>query len=220
MNTKGDRFVLLLTSLVCLLPLIMSLVVYPDLPEQVAIHWDSTGNPDNFAPKALAAFGLPFVFLALNLFSKLKLFNDPKRAYTSQTMQLLTIWLPPVLSVILVPITLLIALGRDIQITLVAPVILGALLIIVGNYLPKSRQNYTIGIKLPWTLHDPHNWNKTHRFAGYLYILAGVILIARSFISGNAEFLTGFSLTIVIVIILVIAPAIYSYVLFKRQNSK
>ena len=157
MNTKGDRFVLLLTSLVCLLPLIMSLVVYPDLPEQVAIHWDSTGNPDNFAPKALAAFGLPFVFLALNLFSKLKLFNDPKRAYTSQTMQLLTIWLPPVLSVILVPITLLIALGRNIQITLVAPVILGALLIIVGNYLPKSRQNYTIGIKLPWTLHDPHN---------------------------------------------------------------
>lgn len=64
----------------------MSLVVYRDLPDQIAIHWDGSGNPDNFAPKALAAFGLPFLFVAINLFSKLNLFNDPRRAYTSPVM--------------------------------------------------------------------------------------------------------------------------------------
>lgn len=75
------------------------------------------------------------------------------------------------------------ALDKAISITLVVPVLLGLLLIVVGNYLPKNRQNYTIGLKLPWTLDDPDNWNKTHRLAGYLYILAGLVLIGGAFLS-------------------------------------
>lgn len=219
MKTNNNLRIVILTSVVCLLPLIMSAIVYPDLPDQVAIHWDGSGNPDGFAPKALAAFGLPFLFVALNLFSKLRLLNDPKRAYTSQAMQLVAIWLPPLLSVILIPIMLLIALGKEIQITAVAPVLLGVILIVAGNYLPKSRQNYTIGIKLPWTLHDADNWNKTHRFAGYLYIIAGILVIARAFV-GSFKLFGGISLITLLVLCLIVTPAVYSYLLFKRQNPK
>lgn len=217
-KTTNNRAILLLTSLVCLLPLIMSVAVYSELPDQIAIHWDSSGNPDNFAPKAVAAFGLPFLFLAINVFSKFRLFNDPRRANTSQAMQLLANWLPPFLAVVLIPITLLIALGSNIQITLVAPVLVGVLLIVAGNYLPKSRQNHTIGIRLPWTLNDADNWNKTHRLAGYLYILAGLILIGGTFISNGSQRANSLSLTVCIVIVLVIAPLLYSYWHYKRDN--
>lgn len=217
-KTTNNRAILLLTSLVCLLPLIMSVAVYSELPDQIAIHWDSSGNPDNFAPKAVAAFGLPFLFLAINVFSKFRLFNDPRRANTSQAMQLLANWLPPFLAVVLIPITLLIALGSNIQITLVAPVLVGVLLIVAGNYLPKSRQNHTIGIRLPWTLNDADNWNKTHRLAGYLYILAGLILIGGTFISNGSQRANSLSLTVCIAIVLVIAPLLYSYWHYKRDN--
>ncbi len=218
MKTRDDRTVLLLTSLVCLLPLMMSIVVYQDLPDQIAIHWDGMGNPDNFAPKALAAFGLPFLFLGINLFSKLVLFNDPKRAYTSQAMQIFAAWLPPLLSVVLIPITLLIALDNAIPITLGVPVLLGLVLIVAGNYLPKSRQNYTIGLKLPWTLNDADNWNKTHRLTGYLYILAGLILIGGAFISRGFQTTNGLTPTVFLAIVLVIVPRFYSYWLYKRAG--
>ena len=56
-------------------------------------------------------------------------------------------------------------------------VILGVLFMILGNYMTKTHQNYTIGIKLPWTLNSTENWNKTHRLASRLYALAGAILI-------------------------------------------
>ena len=208
---------LIITSVLCLLPLILSFAVYNDLPEQIAIHWDSTGNPDNYFPKALAAFGLPFLFLAFNIFSKLRLYNDPKRANVSKTMRAILAWLIPFMSIALVPITLFIAMGVNIPISIIVPVFTGIVLIVFGNYLPKSRQNYAVGIKLPWTLHNADNWNKTHRMAGYLYMLGGAVLIALTFISFE-DSLWGI-LTISIVILLIVLPILYSYSLYKKNDS-
>ncbi len=219
MKTRYNPTVLILSSIVCLLPLLLSFALYNDLPEQIAIHWNSAGNPDNFVPKPLAALGLPFLFLIINLFSKVHLNNDPKRANTSQAMQIFAAWTPPVLSLVLVPITLFIAMGINISISLVVPVLVGLLFIVCGNYLPKNRQNYTIGIKLPWTLHDADNWNKTHRLAGYLYILGGILLIAGAFIFDNTGTINGLSLAVFVVILLVIVPVIYSFLLYKKKGS-
>lgn len=88
--------------------------------------------------------------------------------------------------------------------------------IICGNYLPKNRQNYTIGIKLPWTLHDADNWNKTHRLAGYLYIFGGILLIAGAFIFDTSSAISGLSLAVFVVILLVIVPVIYSFLLYNK----
>ena len=54
---------------------------------------------------------------------------------------------------------------------------MGLVFIIIGNYLPKCKQNYTVGIKLPWTLNSEENWNKTHRLAGYVFMLCGIMQI-------------------------------------------
>ena len=215
MKMKNNKLTLI-TSLFCLLPVILSLVVYNDLPEQIAIHWNSVGEMDNSVPKAVAAFSLPFLFLAVNLFSKLRLYNDPKRANTSKAMQTFVTWIIPFISIALVPVTLFISMGVNIPISIVIPIIVGIVLIIVGNYLPKSRHNYTIGIKLPWTLHNADNWNKTHRMAGYLYMIGGVILIALAFISYKS--MIWGVITISIPVLLVVLPILYSYSLFKKSG--
>jgi uncharacterized membrane protein len=129
MKIKNNAPVLTITSVVCLLPIVLSLAVYADLPEKIAIHWNGAGTPDNFIPKPLAAFGLPFLFLAINLFSKLRLYGDPKRANTSQAMQLFAAWMPPLLSLILVPVTLLISMGAAISVSLAASVLVGFVLL-------------------------------------------------------------------------------------------
>lgn len=202
---------LLITSLVCMLPMVFSTIIYQELPEQVAIHWGSDGQPDGWAPRFLAAFGIPLFLTAINLICQVSLNNDPKRKGHSKIAEQLGKWCVPVVSVILLPVTLLIAMGAEIPIHLLVSGLVGVLLIAVGNYLPKSRQNYTIGIKLPWTLHDQDNWNKTHRLAGYLWMLGGGAFLVTSFM-GVYWLMGGIICSIAVI------PAVYSFLLYRKSQ--
>jgi uncharacterized membrane protein len=82
---------------------------------------------------------------------------------------------------------------------------------VLGNLLPKMKQTYTMGIKLPWTLNNEENWNKTHRFAGKLWVAGGVITMATAFLGS-------FWIFIGILAVMCIIPTIYSYRLFKKQT--
>lgn len=212
-NNKG----LVLSALSCLLPMVFSLAVYGELPDQVAIHWNGQGVADGYAHKAMAAFGLPLILMGLHVVSQIKMSNDPKRAGSSPVMQAFMTWLIPALSIILVPVTLLIAMGAQVEITLLAPVIVGLVLMIAGNYLPKSRQNYTIGIKLPWTLHSAEVWNKTHRLAGYLYLAGGMVLVCGAFVlRGTPGAVT--VLTLGVLACLALLPTLYAYYRYQKEQ--
>lgn len=207
---KKDRLSII-TTVVCLLPMILSAVLYNKLPGKIAIHWNSAGVADNYAPKAFAVFGLPVLMAAFNVFLHFSLNNDPKKANASGALKYLVKWTCPVISVIILPITLFIALGYAIRIEVIVPVIVGVIFVAIGNYLPKCKQSYTVGIKLPWTLNCEANWNKTHHLAGYLWIAGGICMVAGSYIR-----VPGVPLTLVIVLAMVVIPFIYSYTLYKK----
>lgn len=93
---------------------------------------------------------------------------------------------------------------------------IGILLIIVGNYLPKTKPNFSIGIRTPWTLSDDGIWRKTHRIAGVLFILAGLAVTVISTLDmANKQ---AFVLTIVISAALL--SVIYSLVLWLRKSAQ
>ncbi len=96
--------------------------------------------------------------------------------------------------------------------------LVGLVLVVIGNYLPKSRQNYTIGIKLPWTLSDADNWNKTHRLAGVLFIAGGMLLIACNLLLTNS--IVWLPVTLIIAAALVLIPILYSYAQYKRGKTR
>lgn len=85
-------------------------------------------------------------------------------------------------------------------------ILMGILFILIGNYMPKTRQNYTIGIKVPWALDNEENWNRTHRLAGYLWVAGGIILVILS-LAG----LTNPLLLIGVVLFFTLVPTIYSW---------
>jgi uncharacterized membrane protein len=91
------------------------------------------------------------------------------------------------------------------------PLLVGLMFIIVGNLLPKCRQSYTMGIKLPWTLANEENWNKTHRLGGKTWVIGGIITMATAFI-GSFWILLG------VLIVMVAVPTIYSYCLYRKQT--
>ena len=210
MKNKLDR-TLIVGTLLCLAPMILTTILYDKLPDQMAVHWNSNGIPDNFASKAFAGYGLPAFLAAVNVFSQIMMNNDPRKSNYPKVLKSMFRWLIPAISLILVPITMFIALGAEIDLTLYMPTILGLTFIIVGNYLPKTKQNYTMGIKLPWTFNSEENWNKTHRLAGYVWFVGGICIIISSWLSINS-----FIISMVILSLLVIIPTIYSYLLYKK----
>ena len=115
------------------------------------------------------------------------------------------------MTVVLVPFTLFNALGYKIPLLNVMPIFVGVIILAFGNYLPKCKQNYTVGIKLPWTLNSEVNWNKTHHLAGYVWMLGGVCMIIGSCIR-----LQSLPLILSITLLITIVPFLYSYHLYRK----
>lgn len=207
---KKDKF-LWITTIICFLPLILSVVLYDKLPAKVAIHFNYAGVADSYVPKAVAAFGMPVLMAMINIFTHIKIDSDPKKMNSPSALKYLAKWSVPIVSVILQPVTLFIALGYKIPVSIITVAIVGVIIVASGNYLPKCKQNYTVGIKLPWTLNSEENWNKTHHVAGYLWILGGIFMII-----GSCMQVQGIQFSLIIVLVIIIVPCCYSYWLYKK----
>ena len=205
-----NKKMLIWTSLVCLIPLIVGAAVYSRLPETMATHWNLSGEPDGWSSRAFAVFGLPGILLAVNLFLPFALKADPKRENMSDKLVLISLWTIPLVSLLCCGLTLARGLGYEVRVERWVPVFMGVLFIVIGNYLPKTKQSYTMGIKLPWTLASEENWNRTHRLAGFLWVIGGALFILMSFIGWSmAAFLS-------IIALMVLVPMVYSYLLYRK----
>ena len=211
---KKYKWTLLVTSLVILLPTVAGLLLWNRLPQEVAIHWGVSGEPDGWANKAVAVFALPAFLLAIQWLCLFVTHNDKRNKEQSPKLMALVLWLCPVLSLLLGGATYTVALGGSVRMEMVAPVAMGVLFLIVGNYMPKATRNYTVGIKLPWTLDSDENWNATHRLAGKVWVVGGLALIACAFIPSQA--VTWVSLGAVFVLAAI--PTVYSYWYYKKHK--
>ena len=200
---------LIITSILTLLPILAGLYLWDTLPEQVPSHWDVNGEIDGWSSKPFFVFGLPCIMLVAQWLCVLGTAADPKKANHSEKVMHLVLWIIPVLSIVLSAITYMVALGHTVRVEVIMPLIIGLVFTIIGNYLPKCKQSYTVGIKIPWTLDSEENWNRTHRFAGRLWLVCGLGIMLTAFIGGFWVFLP-------IVLVMVIVPMVYSYLLHRK----
>ena len=206
---KKNWKLLLVTSIITLLPIMIGLLLWKQLPDQMPIHWNASGEIDGWSSKLFSVVGLPMIMLAVQWLCLFGTLADPKKANHSVKVLHLVLWIIPVLSVVLQTATYAAALGKEVPIEVITPVLVGLMFTIIGNYLPKCKQNYTIGIKLPWTLSSEENWNKTHRFAGRLWLACGIIIMLSGFFGGVWILLPS-------MLLMVLIPCIYSYMLYRN----
>ncbi len=206
---KKNLKVLVITSLVILLPVLAGLILWNQLPEKMPSHWNAAGEIDGWSSKPFAVFGMPLILLAFQWLCTLGTCADPKKANHSGKILHLVLWIIPVLSVLMSVLTYAVALGKEVRMEVIMPVVIGLILAVIGNYLPKCKQNYTIGIKIPWTLNSEENWNRTHRFAGRLWVVCGLVIMLTGFLGG-------FWIFFGVALLMVLAPFVYSYMLHRK----
>ncbi|MDU5460076.1 SdpI family protein [Anaerococcus vaginalis] len=188
---------------------IVNLLFYKKMPETLPTHWGFNNKIDGYSSKFTALITTPLLLIFLNIFSCFMLDNDPKNKDKNNFVITIGKATIPLVMLITFVISVFYGLGKKINVMVIISIFVGFLLILIGNYLPKTKRNYTVGIKLPWTLNSDENWNKTHRLAGYFFILGGIFFLLTPFI-GN-EYLIFLTFMIIGII-----PAIYSFYLYKN----
>ena len=212
---KKYKKTLILTSILLLLPMLFGLLIWNRLPEQVPIHWSIAGEVDGWGSRAMLVFFLPLFMLAIQWICAAATAADPKSKHQAKKPILLVLWIIPVISLILFGTTYAAALGKSMKIEQIAIPTMGILFLLIGNYMPKCRRNYTIGIKIPWTLNDDENWTKTHRLAGILWTVGGVLILLTVFLPTKPAFAVFMAITLTMTLV----PVVYSYLHYCRHGA-
>lgn len=210
---KRNKKTLIITSILVLIPMLAGIVLWNQLPDKMAVHFASDGTPNGWSSKETGVFGLPIILLVIHLFCSLCIVNDPKRANVNNKLLHFVFWICPVVSIFVGTFLYTYALGFEINMSKGIMCGLGILFIIIGNYLPKCKQNYSVGIKIAWTLNDEDNWNRTHRMAGFLWVICGIIFALNAFVM--IEWLN-----VVVLVVMTLVPFLYSYILYAKKNKE
>ncbi len=208
-----NKKLLVLTSVIILLPLILGSIFWSQLPDTIATHFNISGQANGFSSKYYAVFALPSLLLLVHFFCLFMVFQSPKGKNIGSKVIHLVYWLVPLISIIMMLGVSLPILKISFKPTLFIGLSTGILFLVIGNYLPKIKQNYVVGIRLPWTLADEDNWNKTHRLAGKIWVLGSLAILLDSFMQFAFAYVFGACLVIMIII-----PCVYSFWLSQKEG--
>jgi uncharacterized membrane protein len=198
-----------------------SLIVGASLPDDVLlpIHWGLNGEPDGYAGKWTALLLPAGITAAMSLIFYALPAIEPRREGLERSRGLyLWGWVA------------LLLIGGAIQLALVAPALgwpvdstrlivgaTGAMLVLIGNQLGKSRSMYLMGVRTPWTLASEDVWIRTHRLAGKLMVAGGLLIVAAALLAPAPERLT--ALLIAVVSLSAAVPIVYSFLLWRRERT-
>lgn len=210
---KNNKWKLFISSIIILMPIIFGIVFWNKLPEQMAIHWGVDGTIDGVSNRYVAVFALPVFLLFIHWLCVFCTVNDPKNKSQNNKVFSMLLCICPIMSLFSSGIIYATSLGKEIRITSITLLLIGLMFIIIGNYLPNCKQNYTIGIRVKWTLENEANWNATHRFSGKIWIVGGLILMSCGFLT---KYIVLWWIFFVIILLGAI-PILYSYQYHKKQ---
>ncbi len=167
--------IFVITSIVCLLPVLLGIYLWDNLPETMAIHFNIYGEPDNFASKGFVVFGLPMLMVVLQGFC---CFINDLNAYKygeRKKFETVTKWIIPCMTVVLQIITLGYGLGWNLDIRKAVSLIVGVIFLVIGNYLPKLDyiKNHDV---------ETEKTRKINRFIGYETVGMGILFLISIFL--------------------------------------
>ena len=207
-NCKKYKWTLIIGCIVTALPMLVGLILWNRLPDEIATHFGSGNVANGWSSKPFTVFGIPGIMVALELVLYFVTTNDPKKRNIDDKIMRFCLWIIPVTSLLVCLSCYGIALGIPVDIGFLVNILIGIMLIFLGNYLHRIKQNYTVGIKLPWTLNSEENWNRTHRMASWLFVICGLLFIVNAFFQFEAMYFA--------VLLFAFIPGVYSYILYKK----
>ena len=214
---KNEKALMRLMWVIALIPVIVTIFVFSGLPEQIPMHWNIHGEINAWYPKFPWAFMIPVVGIVITLLATLLPKIDPKKEnYDRFKKPYLIIRLMLVAFFAIIQMVIIsTSMGATfVKVDTIVKFLIGILFIVLGNLMPKFKQNYFLGIKTPWTLANEVVWAKTHRHGGFVWFIAGLIMSVLAFLPGFGSAVIYFA----VILFASLEPIFYSWLLYQRQN--
>lgn len=163
---------------------VLAAVTWPSAPDQIPSHWNWSGQPDRFGGRFEGLLGLPLaavgVYALLLWLPRL----DPRRKNYDAFAGPYAIIRTAVVGLLLGidAATLLWIRGERTHFNALVAAEIGIALLVMGNYLPKVKSNWFVGVRTPWTLSSEASWRQTHRLAGWLFTVSGILTVVTALV--------------------------------------
>jgi uncharacterized membrane protein len=199
------------------LSFVIGVYYYPQMPEQMASHWNAKGQVDDHISRFWGMFlipitlvGLALLFIAIPRIDPLRENIEKFRRYYDGFVILFLMFM-----IFVYFQTILWNTGIKISPNAYLPIAVGPLFIGIGILCENTRRNWFIGIRTPWTLSSDRVWDKTHRMAGKLFKIAGVIAIVGILFQDYAVFFI-----LVPALLVATYTTAYSYFEYKKESHR
>ncbi|MGE4282098.1 MAG: SdpI family protein [Clostridia bacterium] len=214
---KNEKIIVRLMWAFSMLPVLLTLIVFEKLPDQIPMHWNIHGEIDAWYSKFPWAFAIPLLGIIITvLISVLPKIDPKKENYEKFKPQYFIIRLFVIIFLAVMQIIIIFtSMGATfLKVDTIIKFLVGILFIILGNLMPKLKQNYFVGIKTPWTLANEVVWTKSHRHGGFVWFGTGFIMSGLAFVPGMGSSVVYFTL----IFVSAIEPIIYSWIRFRKET--
>lgn len=211
-----NKKVLILSSLLTLLPSLVGLLLWNALPEKIITHWSFDGQPDSMSSPVFAVIFMPLLMLAAQWLCIFFTTKDPGNRGRNQKPLGLVLWIIPLMSNLCCGLMYALSLGVTLPVSNIMVAVMGVMFAAIGNYLPKCKMNFTLGIKIPWTYSSEENWNATHRFGGRVWMVCGLVLLFCALLPAKVSVTVMIAATVVMVGL----PTLYSWRYYRMQKAR
>lgn len=201
---KGFKWkTLFITTMICLLPILLGISLWDRLPDTMAIHFNLYGEADGFASKWFVVFGLPIIMAMFQAFGCIATDINTRKYNQGAKIEMVSKWIIPFITAFLYVVTLGYALGWNLDVGKVASFAVGVVFLVTGNYMPKL--DYIKSYKI-----EPEKAKKINRFVGYETVIMGVLFLVSIFFPPEAA-----AVCLVLLIPYAIIGAIYGIMVNK-----
>ncbi len=203
---------LMASVVVALVSWLMAFWYEPLLPEQVPTHWNAQGEVDGWTAKPWGVYMMPMIMSALVALLSVLPKISPKGFELEQAKNVydLIVFIVTLFMFAVMILSFETALNQGIDIGHWIMFAVGALFVLLGNYLSKVPKNFFLGIRTPWTLASDKVWFATHRLGSWCFVLVGLVVILAAIFSWPSWFYVGAMLVATLV------PVLYSLYAYHR----
>ena len=202
---RVDKKSLFLSVAICLLPILIGVYYYDVLPEQIAVHFNFNGEPDNFVSKIYAIIDIPIFLAIVQIIISLVVDFDK----TPRKGALIIKGITPLISVLVQGGIVAYALDNNFNVSQLVVFIFGIVFIILGNYMPKKefwgKYNFNL-----FGLEKGVNEQKVIRVYALYMTFSGVAIFISGFFSSTVA--------LVLIVISAIASTLLPFYLVKKYK--
>lgn len=213
----STRTTLVISLVLIVAATLVGILLWNQLPEQMASHWDVNDQVNGYMPRFWGVFLMPLVTLGMLVLFLVVPSIDPLKANIAQFREAFNLFIALIVGFMIYVhgLTLAWSLGyHNFKMSMAMLPFMGLLFIAIGFMLRKAKRNFFIGIRTPWTLSSDRVWDETHRLGATLFMVSGALAVVGGFFGGMVAFWMLFVPLIGSTLFLLV----YSYVLYRRET--